>query len=398
MSDYLPEEVIIQILHNLPVKSLIKCTSVCKLWHSLIKNPNFISAQIAKTSSINIKSNPNPLLLSHFDDNQYSLGFDNQEFKDYMPLHFPFKSDARYFQAVAVGYSNGLLCLCDRRETLSRYKDKFILWNPSIRKSFTLPQPNFSLAICYLCNDFVGFGFDSNANDYKLFRMIMHLDDCGKIQEPKIQIEIYSLNLNLWKIITGNAPTCWIEKQMVNRCPLQNAAYVNNALHWIAYYSNDSTDDHGSLFRYFILVFDLKDEVFREIMLPNSMTMSGAFRHHVKVFGDSSIGVFDIAPHLCWTDIWVMKEYGVAESWVNLPKVGDQKMGILRVLGFKKNGEVILEFGSGQSSASIPYAFVDTYLESLALFDKGNVVKKKSSKERHILSGRVKFYSVLSLN
>ncbi|XP_012070625.1 F-box protein At3g07870 isoform X2 [Jatropha curcas] len=348
MSDYLPEEVIIQILHNLPVKSLIKCTSVCKLWHSLIKNPNFISAQIAKTSSINIKSNPNPLLLSHFDDNQYSLGFDNQEFKDYMPLHFPFKSDARYFQAVAVGYSNGLLCLCDRRETLSR--------------------------------------------------MIMHLDDCGKIQEPKIQIEIYSLNLNLWKIITGNAPTCWIEKQMVNRCPLQNAAYVNNALHWIAYYSNDSTDDHGSLFRYFILVFDLKDEVFREIMLPNSMTMSGAFRHHVKVFGDSSIGVFDIAPHLCWTDIWVMKEYGVAESWVNLPKVGDQKMGILRVLGFKKNGEVILEFGSGQSSASIPYAFVDTYLESLALFDKGNVVKKKSSKERHILSGRVKFYSVLSLN
>ncbi|XP_037495722.1 F-box/kelch-repeat protein At3g23880 [Jatropha curcas] len=277
MSDYLPEGVIIQILQKLPVKSLIRCISVCKLWYSLIKNPNFISTQIANTSWINTENNPNPVLLLHFHAGEYSLVFDNQELEDItlhfpfcklwysliknpnfistqiantswintennpnpvlllhfhageyslvfdnqeledITLHFPSKSGSRFFRAV--GYSNGLLCISIRHTRCDygsdNYNDEFILWNPSIRKSFALPQPNFTfLTSCHYCNDYVGFGFDSNSNDYKVCRMKVHQPYCEKIQEPKIQIEIYSFNMNSWKIITGNAPERFDKKQV----------------------------------------------------------------------------------------------------------------------------------------------------------------------------------------
>ncbi|CAB4299586.1 unnamed protein product [Prunus armeniaca] len=39
-----PEEFIQQIVIRLPVKSMIKCTSICKTWRSMIMNKSFIRA------------------------------------------------------------------------------------------------------------------------------------------------------------------------------------------------------------------------------------------------------------------------------------------------------------------------------------------------------------------
>ncbi|XP_012071172.2 F-box protein CPR1 [Jatropha curcas] len=372
MSDYLSEEVITKILHNLPVKSLIRCTSVCKLWYSLIKNPHFISAQIAKTSLINIESNPNRLLLSHIHADEYSVGFENQELKKYIPLHFPFKSGSRLPHAM--GYSNGLLCLLDRRVALGRYEDKFILWNPSIRKSFTVPQPNFAFSLCVFCNDYVGFGFDSNTNDYKVLRMMIHLNEHhDNDEELKFQIEIYSFNMNSWKIVTGDVPTDWIENQWPYGSRLRlikRAACLNNALHWIVNHSKYKL----------ILVFDMKDEVLREIMLPECLAKDVASQLCLKVFRDSSIAVIN-SIDLHSAHIWVMKEYRVVESWEKLIEVdGDQRRGRLTVLGFKRNGEVIPKFFRKPLTLSSAYASIDTYVESLALLDKGNAVEEKRPK------------------
>ena len=54
--DDLPQELADNILLRLPVKALIRSTSVNKKWYSLITNPNFISAQIKNS-------------ISHCDDN-----------------------------------------------------------------------------------------------------------------------------------------------------------------------------------------------------------------------------------------------------------------------------------------------------------------------------------------
>ena len=41
--DDLPDEIVLDILSKLPVKSLLRFRCVCKPWHSSIANPNFIS-------------------------------------------------------------------------------------------------------------------------------------------------------------------------------------------------------------------------------------------------------------------------------------------------------------------------------------------------------------------
>uniref|UniRef100_A0A7N2LSR2 F-box domain-containing protein n=1 Tax=Quercus lobata TaxID=97700 RepID=A0A7N2LSR2_QUELO len=50
MSDYLPPEVIGEILLGLPVKSVLRFRSVCKTWYSLISNSRFANVYLARSN------------------------------------------------------------------------------------------------------------------------------------------------------------------------------------------------------------------------------------------------------------------------------------------------------------------------------------------------------------
>ncbi|KAK7825991.1 f-box/kelch-repeat protein, partial [Quercus suber] len=50
MSDYLPAEVIEEILLGLPAKSVLRFRSVCKTWYSLISNSRFAKAYLARSN------------------------------------------------------------------------------------------------------------------------------------------------------------------------------------------------------------------------------------------------------------------------------------------------------------------------------------------------------------
>ena len=66
-------------------------------------------------------------------------------------------------------------------------------------------------------------------------------------------VDVYSLSTGEWRMLTSSAsllPIC----ALITSAP----AFANGALHWIAV-----TDD-----KQFVLVFDLGDEVFRQILLP----------------------------------------------------------------------------------------------------------------------------------
>ena len=65
MSDYLPVEIVIEILKRLPVVSIIGCRSVCKSWWSLISTPYFITIHL----NFSLSKTQNQLLLCHFDLN-----------------------------------------------------------------------------------------------------------------------------------------------------------------------------------------------------------------------------------------------------------------------------------------------------------------------------------------
>ena len=92
----------------------------------------------------------------------------------------------------------------------------------------------------------------------------------------------------------------------------------------------------------FILSFDFGDEVFRFISLPESVLTAEL---EFDIFGfRGSLSV------VCYThrirtscSIWVMKEYDVDKTWSKLCTVDLCGVVIRRVLGFRKNGHVIVE-------------------------------------------------------
>ncbi|CAL5342828.1 unnamed protein product [Camellia sinensis] len=172
MSDYLPEEVWIRnILPTLSIKTLLRCTSVCKSWYSLITSPSFISTHLNR----NKQHDPPLLLLRHCSERprkeHFSIHHDNPTLDDYAKLDFPFHSVNCYFRIV--GSCNGVVCLSDDHMC---YVHTIILWNPSIRKSFNLPRPS---VVFQTHGPFVhsigfgfgfGFGFDSINHECKVVR------------------------------------------------------------------------------------------------------------------------------------------------------------------------------------------------------------------------------------
>ena len=115
----------------------------------------------------------------------------------------------------------------------------------------------------------------------------------------------------------------------------ERPAFANGALHWIAL-RNDN--------KQFVLVFDLGDEVFRQILLSELPSYTGRMVWtHVSVYGNSIAG-FQRTVGSDQINIWVMKEYGVASSWT---KFSHQcpSLGMLQpcLVGFRRNGEVVLK-------------------------------------------------------
>ncbi|KAK8503645.1 hypothetical protein V6N12_024817 [Hibiscus sabdariffa] len=110
-------------------------------------------------------------------------------------------------------------------------------------------------------------------------------------------------------------------------------------------------------------------------------------------YGESSIAV-TTHPIFGEHELWVMKEYGVVESWTELLAFRIQMRGSPFVSGFRKNGEVLLVVDDGEltsldlNSQQMKPHGVETrtgllsvegnYVESLVLLDKGVDVPRMS--------------------
>ena len=129
MSDYLPEEVALEILHRLPVKSLIQFRCVSKSWNSLITSSAFINSHLSYNSS-----NSNKLIVRHCVDSPYVEHYkliddNNDSFDQIQNIELPLTS-RRIQHFMLIGSANGLFSLFEQ--------ERFVLWNPSIRKCIPL--------------------------------------------------------------------------------------------------------------------------------------------------------------------------------------------------------------------------------------------------------------------
>ncbi|KAK9016746.1 hypothetical protein V6N11_079240 [Hibiscus sabdariffa] len=358
----MPVGVIVEILRRLPVKSVVKCKSVCKSWNTLISHPSFISTHLQASLS-----NNTPFLLLSYREmgkKDYFFHYDKDGFDEFKQLQFPAFVCAS--DSLVLGSCNGLICLQFWPGDVSR----FLLCNPSIRKYISLPWPRIS-------NDVrinFGFGFDSGTNDYKLV-----IIGIGK-EDTWIKPFLFSLNENCWKRVNAIPPNYTFDSSELSG----SVPFVNGAVHWIGYQKRNN-----GRFTNAILGFDLSAEEFTEISLPESLIGLGPMNLFTMKYGESSIAVLkrDRANGLWDLDeLWVMKEYGVVGSWTKVLTLTLHRKWFPNVLGLRKNGEVLVQLDYGKM-ASLDLNFQQmelhgvevttklislegSYVESLVLLDK----------------------------
>ncbi|OMO61133.1 hypothetical protein COLO4_33544 [Corchorus olitorius] len=328
MSDYfnLPKELFVEILLRLRIQDLGKFTVVCKSWNSFIKTPTFISTRLNRTIS---STNTNLLFFRLYTSKprrwpesprlclRYSLRFDNKALDEYKKLPCPKIGKCRRFRVA--GSINGLVCLVydigpydytsdelrekgyvyefSEKGLRQRQKDfnalTFILWNSVIKKAIHLPEPA-RYGSCILLN---------------------------------LKLKFTLSMLIFWRSITSIAP---------NYSPLIDPP--NN--------HGNSFVNHGNSF--VILAFDVSDEVFSEIPLPDNLSyVPDVGRAQLLKYGESSIAIvnWDWEHGRGLIHLWVMKEYGVATSWTKMLTTENQRVS--RVLFFRQDEEAFVTRSSG---------------------------------------------------
>jgi F-box interacting protein len=395
MLDYIPKEVILNILSQLPVKSLIRFRCVSKTWFSLITSHDFITMHLNR--ALSKAQHPPHLLFRHYDQKMekesFTLLSSNNCFprnhvsklkggyfacpsSDFIELHCPHKRFTKQFLSI-VGSSNGLVCLLDDDPSNSGHDIVPLLWNPSIHKSIFLPSPGVKFPP-FCTPQFLGFGYDPKTEDYKLVRLEYKDEVDDEVLKPyQSLVHIYTLRTGVWRTITSPCPGARLI------IPYQFlSVFVNGAVHWLAHTDYDNIDYQT----FVILSFDIGDEIFREMALPKSLEEADEFNSRVAVLGGSLAFVksaIDDSNHYetCYS-LWMMKEYGVAESWTKLFDI-DAGVQISRVVGFAKIGEVLVtNAGNGKLLSYNPSSrwtltihihaksssfYLDTYRESLVL-------------------------------
>ncbi|OMP07502.1 hypothetical protein COLO4_07287 [Corchorus olitorius] len=333
MSDFVPHEVIFQILSHLPVETLIKCTLVCKEWYALITSSSFINAHLATTLAKPLISQP--ILTRRFTDSpnkeHYFLHLNHKSMDTCQAIKkSPLKPIENLYPRI-VGTVNGLICLSD---DLFGYTNRILLWNPLVRRSMELPMPNVTYKDFGPYSFILGFGFDAKKNDYKVVRLLYPQSEEGN--PPKV--EVFSVMEKKWRMISGEGiKFCFVE-------PGWTQCFLNGRVHWIAYEKN--TRGGG---RNWVVLFDMEDEKFRKMKLPQPVDTTNP----MNVFISVTKGVLTVCSYYSLTleieaddrycDIWEKTEYGDSKSWTKLYTVEIDVLGRTgRVVGLTGNDELLI--------------------------------------------------------
>ncbi|XP_030462500.2 F-box/kelch-repeat protein At3g23880-like [Syzygium oleosum] len=334
----LPHDVAVEILKRLPVGSLLRFRCVCRSWRSTIDDPRFVALHLSHSALD--ASNWHLACVDLYDPVQSLCSLFSGESlarPSLSQIEIPFAAPPNCYGFV--GSCNGLICVTDISE--DRCGRTMYLWNLFTRKHKAIPESDFlSMEHVHIV---LGFGFDARWNDYKIVRIIYypyeHPQGFGKI---KPQVDIYSLWTDSWRSLECEVPTF---------CSDRPPAFSNGNLHWFVFKHNDLQEyEYGS-----ILLFDVASEVFDEMALPEKLlhVVSVGLDVFVSVLNDLLAVIilhenaFRHPDVHCVSYVWVMRDYGVPESWTKLYTFNPSAL----VTGFDCftwNGELLMLISGGE--------------------------------------------------
>lgn len=310
----LPEEIITDILSRLPVKPLLQFRSVSKPWLSLISSPHFTKTHLIKSTQNPKLSNHNLILASrlpHYNLKSLSLcNVLNDPISEAVDLDHPMKSTKPSLEVLDC--VNGLVLLMVGHQWL-------FVWNPSTRKSRRVPSPDECVRFRYY-----GLGYDKCSDDFKVVAIFT--------QAYRVWVKVYSLRGGGWRRIEDFPYTP----------PFEDIKFANGALNVL---ERRKTDDSSKCV-WNIYSIDLERETYGEIMQPSYG--EGEYELTMGAVGESLCVVCHY-PKI-HADVWIMKEYGVRESWtklVSIPYLHNPLPTSSRYsipLGISDNGCILVEY------------------------------------------------------
>lgn len=313
------EDVLIEILSKLSVKSLLRFRCVCKSWYDLVENPSFIHKRF--------KNEDNTRLIVRYTDSDddgsddfyypkicFSLFLDetladlsSQDLLPQMPV-----------LGVLFGPFDGIFC-----SFVNNFR--IALWNLATKECKALPQciPILPQNIEVSCSN-VGFGLDPISNNYKLVWILTLWDEKRNTFYEFTHVGVYNLSTNSWRDFKG------FEISKYNLRDVLDSMYHGGVCYWLAI-----RDGYGEV----ILSFSLNDEIFQEVQEPC-----------IIEFAPKTLGVYN--DYLCLIildtskscfDAWIMKERHWIKQFTTRPF-----SEVDRPIGLWKNGAFFIRTNMGQ--------------------------------------------------
>ncbi|XP_030964119.1 F-box/kelch-repeat protein At3g06240-like [Quercus lobata] len=305
------------------VKSVMRFRCVCKSWDSSITTPYFISTHL------NNNNNNNSYNKNH--DNGYVIHMSNhynravctvalgRTFDRISEVQYPF--DFTPGCAHVVGSCNGLLCLADFGEVI-------YLWNPSIKKFKKLPGTCLG-KLDKFTDLTIGFAYHSENNDHKVVRISF------SIFLPT-EVEVYTLSLDSWRRVRYNLTT---NVKFINNCCFLPIPLVSGALHWMVRIIEGEEEN-----RIIALAFDVNSEKFKRLALPHGFIEADTLHRYLASFKEKLAFItcepIEQPGFPCQCTIWVMKKYGIVESWNKLFVIPFERK--VQCLAFTEYGSLLV--------------------------------------------------------
>jgi F-box interacting protein len=257
------DELVVEILVRLPVKSLLRFKSVSKAWHANITDPAFVRAHLQRRSS-EWKQNPSMLITPHTLDrvipgellpttfsNRIRFYQWQQGSSEATLVHgedFP----SEFHSACFFAHCDGLV--------LAPTDTKVYVFNPATRATITLPESSRKVHTAGACLP-VGLGLDPRTGKYKVVRSFYR-----STTSPHTTGGVFSMGMEVYTI--GNSAASWRETAVDPPYAVAEfitAKSVRGGMFWIIDKRHVSQCPHG------LLRFSLEDKAFDITCLPDSL-------------------------------------------------------------------------------------------------------------------------------
>ncbi|KAM5554636.1 F-box/kelch-repeat protein [Rosa sericea] len=273
------DDLLIDILSRLPVKTLIQFRCVCKSWRALISDSHLVTMHLRRFNR------RRRLLFSVAPFQSIDITALNDAVCSVSSTSLALPIPVETLKIV--GSCNGLICLVKNSSLI-------IFWNPSTRVTRFLPMPNHShLGIVM----FYGFGYDPTIDDYKV------VFGCKGERNGALAtaVVMFQLKTGSWRIIDG------LDYVNLNG----QGCLINGSLHWVEMKWEAGVTIRPVLSAR-IMCFDLAEETFQELI-----PLSYLSREYISArIGIAENSLFVYIYNSSEITMWVMKE-----SWTKVMQI-----------------------------------------------------------------------------